>query len=161
MVLFRRFFLVDMGSRAMTVVAIVLTGVEEVALRATIVARDSWVFTHLFGITLDDDTLAMKRKVWATSINASMLLELCGILLAAAIGPLFARFPHVFDFGADDAAVAGLGEHALLVNVLLQVAAELVVDTASLFVEAKHELPVFACACGGRHRERTPTLRFV
>ena len=67
------------------------------------------------------------------------MLELTAIFLSALVAPFFGEaHPFVFNFG--DAASGGGSE--ALAGLLLQVAAELLVDGVALWVEAGHGLPV-------------------
>ena len=74
MVMIRRFLLTGIGTPTVSTIAIVLTGVEETFFRATLVSRDEWVRTTFFGgKELTAEQRANRNKVWACSINASMM----------------------------------------------------------------------------------------
>ena len=73
LVLFRRFLIVDVGDGDVQVAAVLLTAIEEVLFRSTVVVRDEWLRRVMGKDELDDEAMARQRLMWATSINQSVV----------------------------------------------------------------------------------------
>ena len=73
LVLLRRFLIVDVGDGDMQVAAVLLTAIEEVLFRSTMVARDVWLRRVMGKDELDAEAMAWQRLMWATSINQSVV----------------------------------------------------------------------------------------
>ena len=144
MALLRRFLVTSIGSLAITAVAVGVTALQEVTLRATIVARDSWLRRALHKKELDGAALERQKLVWACSINASMVAELVSIVLAGVMTVAFERHRFAVNFGYADPVDAV----AVFTSVAMQLAAEWPVDVAGLRLEQRQGLPVL------RHFER-------
>ena len=151
-VLVRRFLLADLKSEQLTVLAVLLTGFEEVLFRSTVVWRDQWLNGAMGSPQLEGDALQRQRAAWATSINQSMALEMCSIVVATFTTLFFHRHRFAFNFGYS--ADGKLDVSTALFSMLLQVVAEVVVDVASLRTEAEQGLPVFEYV----HTMRNPVL---
>ena len=111
----------------------ILTGVEEVLLRASMVRRDElfrrWVWRDASPATDE------MREAWASGINNSMVNETVAIFLAAFARLFFQRHQAVLDLGWEE----GFSSTALLISVALQLVTEQV--TLSSLARARDPMP--------------------
>ena len=151
MALLRRFLVTSIGDVATTAIAVGVTALQEVTLRATIVKRDTWLRRLVGHDALEGAALERQKRVWAASINASMVAELVSIVLAGVMTVAFERHRFALDFGY----AAAVDSTAVFASVAMQLAAEWPVDVVGLHFEREQGLPVM------RHFERFVELRML
>ena len=137
----RRCMMQSIGDKRLTIIAIVVTAVEEALLRATLVQRDLW-FRRVRGQrSLTDAEQKVANIVEMAAINNSMLIELNAIFLARFMFVILEQDKYVVDLGYSvngNEAAAGV----LLVNLFLEVFGECAVDYVALWSEAQEGIPV-------------------
>ncbi|GMI56441.1 hypothetical protein ScalyP_jg84, partial [Parmales sp. scaly parma] len=95
--------LCNLGSFQATTIAIIVTGIEETAVRSTIEQRDIWYReNYLNKPPVTPEEMAELKEVWAASIFHSMLAETSAIFISTLMFILYADHRMVFDLGYED-----------------------------------------------------------
>ena len=81
-IMYRRLMLGVIRDPTVVMLAIVLTGLEEVIMRSTMVQRD-FFFKWLFGLPEPtEEELKLEKRFWAASIATAMYHEFCAIIVS-------------------------------------------------------------------------------
>ena len=135
--MYRRMMIGGIVDPRFQVIAIVLTALEEAALRSTMVLRDTFFAKLHDGRDMTGAELANQRRVWAASSASSMYIELVSIITARVIYVAFFSHRFVVNFGyTSDAALTGVA--TMVIAVFGEIVFEVVVDALALNVESGH-----------------------
>ncbi len=144
MVMQRRMMLGAMRDPTATMLTIVVTGVEEAALRCTMDARDSF-FEWLTGE--DSPTgaqLKYKRLTQAASAACGMRCEVTSIITSRLTYMMMRphRFAFNFGYGFDASDEYMVSAEFLMASMFLELGLEVVVDGAATDIEFRHGIDV-------------------
>ncbi len=138
--LFRRVLFTNAASLEITVLFVVISGIEEVCTRASQEPREVWM-RRLLGMTpLTHADLLEKRRYWSYTITSSCIIEITCIFVAAAMQIFWFQNNLVFDLGFSSAAGSVVFDQ-VITSVLIQVLIEVFVDVLCAYVEEKQGLP--------------------
>ena len=118
------------------VIAIVLTALEEAALRSTMVFRDT-VFARIRdGREMTGPEIELQRMVWAASSATSMFIELVSIITCRVMYVSFHQHRFVINLGYTSGAMGGVT--TMVVAAFGEIIFEIIVDAFALDVESRH-----------------------
>ena len=136
----RRFMLLNLGDTTSTMVAIIITSIEEAAMRAFLVEIDMQIRHWLGKPTLEGRELELQQFKWAVDINQSAIAELVSIIVSSCAYIILEDFSLAINIGYSE-------DHKLQVGVVfsqlvLELLLECLVDNAALWAEMEHSIPV-------------------
>ena len=138
----RRFMLLNLGDASSTMITIVFTSMEEAVMRAFLIEIDNWVRKGMGKPPLEGRSLELQRLVWSIDINQSSIAEFVAIIVSTFAYILLEPHALVLNLGYkhDEALLGGL----VFVQLLLELLLESMVDTAALWAESEHSIPIDA-----------------
>ena len=140
----RRFLMASMASSTSTTIAIILTGIEEVVLRSTLISRDEYVKRrNMKGKRkhIVDKSRVVENVVWTIAIGNSMITEILAIINTAAVTILLQPHRYIFPIGA---GLENVASAMFFFNVALELFTEVLVDLIAVKGELEHEISVHA-----------------
>ena len=143
MACFRRFLLLNIGDRRLTIYAIVLTGGEEAATRACMPLIDAAIRKKRGQEKLKGDALDLQKVAWMNTINLQMIAEFNAIILSSVAYIVFAKHRYIFNFGYGNVEKDVLGGGLVFIQLLLELGTEILVDHVAMRMENySHDIPV-------------------
>ena len=118
------------------VIAIVLTALEEAALRSTMVFRDTFFARIRDGREMTGPELELQRMVWAASSASSMFIELVSIITCRVMYVAFHQHRFVINLGYTSGAMGSVA--TMVVAAFGEIVFEIIVDAFALDVESRH-----------------------
>ena len=137
-VFYRRFMIAVIEEPAVCLLAIALTGLEEAAIRCTLVERDRWFksFSSSDNETEEEES-GHHRRVWAASISVVMVYEFSAIIVSRiayiAIRPH--RFVYNLGYGFDEKASGMQNVSVVVINMVIELLFEGCIDAMALHIE--------------------------
>ena len=138
----RRFMLLNLGDASSTMITIAFTSMEEAVMRAFLVEIDNWVRKRMGKPPLKGRSLELQRLVWSIDINQSSIAEFVAIIVSTFSYVLLEQHALTLNLGYMHGQTL-LGGY-VFVQLLLELILETVVDSAALFAESEHQIPVNA-----------------
>ena len=138
----RRFMLLNIGDVSSTMITIVFTSMEEAVMRAFLIEIDTYIRKIMGKPKLHGRTLELQRFVWSIDINQSSIAEFVAIIVSSFAYVLLEPHALAINLGYKhgDALLGGLAFVQLMLELLL----EEFVDTAALWAESEHGIPIGA-----------------
>ena len=138
--LFRRFLFANAGSVEASTVLVLLSSIEEITMRSTLLWRDTHLRQLLGMKSYTPAELVERKKFCSYSITCSSMLELSSILVSTVMIIFFSDNRYAVDLGYE--GIEPLDISTLIVGTICQVFIELFVDLICCFIEMKKGLPV-------------------
>ncbi len=129
-----------MGSNTEVMIAVLLAGIQEVILRASMKRQDAWFRHYILGRTDDvgDEVRERQHDAWAATICQGMVIETFNIVVSAAVKWQFTpESQTVYDFGNGSTEL-----DVIVPQMVFALVVEYIVDFTSLMIEAKQNIPV-------------------
>ena len=138
----RRFMLLNIGDVSSTMITIVFTSMEEAVMRAFLIEIDTYIRKIMGKPKLHGRTLELQRFVWSIDINQSSIAEFVAIIVSSFAYVLLEPHALAINLGYKhgEALLGGLAFVQLMLELLL----EGFVDTAALWAESEHGIPIGA-----------------
>ena len=135
--LFRRFLFVNTGDSTVTVVLVILSGIEEVIIRSTFEQKEYYVRKFLGKKQLTKEELDEKRKYWSYGVTSTSIIEITTIIIAAIMIIFFYDLRYIVDLGYGDQVSLAAMQIALVKSTVMQILIEQLVDFACSVIEEK------------------------
>ena len=134
--------LLNIGDVSSTMITIVFTSMEEAVMRAFLVEIDTYIRKIMGKPKLHGRTLELQRFVWSIDINQSSIAEFVAIIVSSFAYVLLEPHALAINLGYKhgEALLGGLAFVQLMLELLL----EGFVDTAALWAESEHGIPIGA-----------------
>ena len=138
----RRLMLLNLGGTSLTMFAIIFTSIQEALMRAFIVEIDAAIIKWMGAPAYTDHSLELQRIVWANDINLLSIAEIFSIFVATFSYVLLEPHSLAINIGYTygEPPLVGLA----FVQLFLELALEIFVDTSALWAESEHGIPLNA-----------------
>ena len=140
MAIYRRLMLLDMGSPEATIAAVVGASIEEATERGFLVEFDRALRRWRGQPELEGDELRLQRLVWMCDANQSAIAELNAIMTSTFAQLLLERHAQLLALGYT--VGEPLDAVVVFVQLLVELALEVVVDMVAMWAEIEHGIPV-------------------
>ena len=138
---YRRFMLGLISDPTVAMLAIVLTGLEEVVSRSTMVHRDN-IFRWIQDLPeATDEEEQLQKRFWAASVASAMYHEFSSIIVCRLAYMVMRPHRFIFNLGympGDDGGTITTSLAMLLSTMFLELAFEFVVDNITVQIESGH-----------------------
>ena len=131
--LFRRFLFNSSGSIEMTVILVILSGIEEVLVRSSVEWREIFFRKLTAARPLSAAEIREKRKFWAYSVNSSTIVELSSIIISSVMVFAFSNNRYFIDLGYSGNSEVNI--KSLLYSMVMQIVIEMIVDLFCALIE--------------------------
>ena len=120
-----------------TVVLVILSGIEEVIIRSTFEQKEFYLRKILGKKQLKNEELAEKRKFWSYGVTATSIIEITSVIITTVMIILFYDRRYAVDLGYAEYDSLGVMQMSLIKSTILQILIEQIVDFACSIIEEK------------------------